>query len=145
MNREQNIEKIEKIKITLSSVLNREQITLKLNNFWTIDCRKKIVILGFCIKISVSGEFFIKKFQKIPGIIYCKSMGKNTLKWYIKAQCIDRRSNRRGPVIYLQINRILETKQILRNFIKYFSSTRFSFNIFSNISFMSMYLAFWKA
>ena len=52
-----------KIQAWVSSELHWEKITSKLK---LINLSEKIVIFGFCKKISVYGEFFIKKFSIPP-------------------------------------------------------------------------------
>ena len=58
-----NNEKIVKIKIWVSSVLHIGKSNFKVEyllNYWFV---KKVLIFGFCLRISVYGEFFIKKFR----------------------------------------------------------------------------------
>ena len=55
------MQKIGLIKVSVSSVLNSEIITWRLNNFCTIlfICQKKIDIFGFWIKIYINDYVFI--------------------------------------------------------------------------------------
>ena len=55
------MQRIRIIKISVSSVLNREKITFEL-----LICQKMNVIFGFCIKMSINGCFIINKFRMPP-------------------------------------------------------------------------------
>ena len=54
------------IKVWVSSVLNKEKITLRFITFELLICRKKIVIFVFYIKIFIDSYFFINKLRMPP-------------------------------------------------------------------------------